>query len=378
MTAVTTEPYSGLNLSDLLKQIYFEVGQVSGQNISYDRFPRWYVVQKLNDRQNKFVFHSQCLRKVSIIQLKSGYRNYKIPDNCMDGGILSYPKYFLETDSYQNLEIKDIKWLDDHYEGWLTDPSSDEPLYVYMGESYGNIQMMGVYPPPDTDGDSYILSPDTGITVGSSLPGTASNISGQATGGGATSLIDTTKDFASYGLVAGMAVLNVTDGSKGVVSSIATTTITLASALSGGGDNTFTAGDSYNILAGEYGVVTSWEDGDKIIFASEVGEIANITVPKGNIRIDYIPYPLPFPPTGNDYQFPEIPKLYHMDYGMGIVADLLKTFQETTKEFQRASYYENIFNQAVTMARSKKYSRPYGDKPVSIRPINKRAWRRNA
>ena len=76
----------------------------------------------------------------------------------------------------------------------------------------------------------------------------------------------------------------------------------------GGSSNVFALGDSYYILAGEYGVVTSWEDDDKVIFASEVGLVANITVPAGNLQIDYVPYPIAFPDSGNDNQYPEIPK----------------------------------------------------------------------
>lgn len=378
MSIITTEAYSGLTLSDLLNHIYFEVGQVAGTTIAYDKFPRWYVVQKLNDRQNKFVFQSQCLKRVAIIQMKAGYRNFKLPESCMDGGIIGYPKFYINGNTYVNLEIKDTQWLDDHYEGWLASPASPQPLYVYTGESYGNIQMMGVYPPPSVDGTSYILHPDVGVVIGDGLPGATSNISGQATGGGVSSLEDSTVDFTTMGLIAGMAVLNTSDNSQGVIQTFDAHLITLASNLTGGSTNSFSAGNLYMILAGEYGVVTSWDEaGDKIIFASEVGEIANITVPSGNIRIDYIPYPLQFPVTENDGQYPEIPKLYHMDYAMGVVADLLRTFTEGTKEFQRAQFYEQMFDKSVMIARGKKETRPFGNKPIGIVPAPKSTNRRS-
>jgi hypothetical protein len=145
-------------------------------------------------------------------------------------------------------------------------------------------------------------------------------------------------------------------------------------ALSGGSDNLFAAGDSYEILSGEYGVVTSWASDDVYLFPSEVGEIANITVPAGNIRVDYIPYAMPFPETGNDDQIPEIPKLYHLDFAMGVVADLLSTFNEKTKEFARAQFYEAKFTQAAALAKSRKESRPFNDKPVQFIP-KRRNWR---
>jgi hypothetical protein len=122
-------------------------------------------------------------------------------------------------------------------------------------------------------------------------------------------------------------------------------------------------------LAGEYGVVTKWDDDDVYLFSSEVGEIANITVPAGNIKVDYIPYPLPFPETGNDDQYPEIPKLYHMDMAMGVVGDCLRTFTEGSKEFQRAKYYDDIFNAAIAQARGAKERRPFRSPDVKIVPF---------
>ena len=371
MGIVTSEPYAGLTLEKLLLHIYWELGQIIGTTISETKFPRWYVVDKLNDRQNKFVYGSQCLRKVAIIEMKADYRTYKLPANMMDNGIIGTPKYYDSSTSYRNLEIKDTQWLDDHYEGWEQSDSS-EPLHAYRASSYGNAQLLGVYPAPDTDGTSYLLSPDPGIIVGEDFPGTTTNLSGIATGGDATSLLDTGVTFTDYGLIAGMAVLNVTDGSQATIVSVAANDITITT-LTGGTANVFAVGDSYNILSGEYGIVTSWsEEGDVVIFSSEVGAISNITIPSGNVKIDFIPYPIPFPSTGNDDQYPEIPKLYHMDYAMGPVSDCLRTFGEGTKEFQRAQFYESVFDKAVAQARTKKDSRPFNNKPVKIIPMTTR------
>jgi hypothetical protein len=67
-----------------------------------------------------------------------------------------------------------------------------------------------------------------------------------------------------------------------------------------------------------------------------------------------------------------------MDFAMGVVADLLGTFKEETKEFQRAATYDAKFVGAVTLARMHKDSRPFRDKPVSVRPIQKNAYHRGA
>jgi hypothetical protein len=374
LSVINTAYYEGLTLETIEKMILFELGQVVGTEVSYNRFPQWLIRQKLNIRQQKFVFLSQCLKKSAIITLKADYHTFKLPLNCMDGGIIGKPKFYRDTDDYINLEIKTTQWLDDHYEGWKVEDSS-EPQYCYLGESYGNTPMIGIYPRTDTDGDDYATDPDTGITIGEDFPGTITNVTGLATGGNATTLTDTTVDFTTLGLVAGMTVNNVTDGSTAAVSSVATNSVTITT-LTGGSANTFSAGDSYEILAGEYGVVTTWTDTDQVLFASEVGEIANITVPKGNLLIDYIPYPLAFPESGNVNQYPEIPKLYHPALVDGVVADLLGSFHENSKEFQRGEAYEAKFNASAMTARSKKEGRPFKDHPKTLRPAGCKMRRR--
>jgi len=366
VTISTSAYYEGLTLNDLEKHILFEVGSISGTNVSYDKFPQWLIRQKLNDRQNKFVFLSQCLKKTALIRLKADYNTFKLPTNCMDGGVIGKPRYYSDTDEYITLDIYTTQYLDEHYDGWRVEDSS-EPIICYMGESQGNIPLIGIYPPVDTDGTDYTLDPDTGITIGEDFPGTTTNITGTATSGAATTLGDTAVDFTALGLVAGMAVNNVTDGSSAVVSSTADHSLTITT-LSGGTANVFAAGDSYEILAGEYGVITSWDDDDVVIFGSEVGEVSNITVPAGNLEIDFIPYPIPFPDTGNENQYPEIPKLYHMALVNGVVADLLGSFHESSKEFQRAEAYEAKFNASAMTARSKKDGRPFKDKRSVLKP----------
>ena len=373
LSITTTEYYEGLTLAELLDVISDEIGDSIAGTPQYTKFSRTSIIRRLNDRLNKFVFHSQCIRKAAILTCKAGFKNYKLPENCMDGGVIGQPKFFIDKTAYQELYIRDTQWLDNHYQGWLTDPPS-QPLYSYTGESYGNIPMLGVYPSPVSDGQNYTILPDLGVVTGL-VPGASTNINGIATGGGSTTLIDTGVDFTTMGLTPGISIHNVTDGSTATIVTIAATTLTIT-ALTGGSLNVFTSGDSYTILAGEYGVVTSWAGDDIFLFSSEVGEIANITVPPGNIKVDFIPYPLSFPDTGNNNQLPEIPKLYHMDYAMGVVADLLATFNEKTKEFARAQFYEQKFMQAVALAKAHKESRPFNDKPVQFVP-KRRGWRNN-
>lgn len=71
-------------------------------------------------------------------------------------------------------------------------------------------------------------------------------ISGTATAGGPTTLTDTTKDFVALGVRVDDIVQNVTDGSRGVITTVAATTVTVA-ALRDGTDNQFQVTDVYQI-----------------------------------------------------------------------------------------------------------------------------------
>uniref|UniRef100_A0A6M3J1T5 Uncharacterized protein n=1 Tax=viral metagenome TaxID=1070528 RepID=A0A6M3J1T5_9ZZZZ len=367
ISVTTTGFYGGLTVSELEKAIMWELGQVVGLDANFNKFPQWLIRQKLNDRQNKFVFHSQCLKKFCLIAAKADYRQYKLPDNCMDGGVIS-GRFYDTASSYQELEIVDQHYMNTVEEGYLVD-SSSTPQYIWQGDMYGNVPTLAVHPPADTAGTVYDASSDTGVAIGGLAPASSTNTTGTATGGSGTTLDDTTTTFTDLGLVPGVYVRNTTDGSYAYIQSIATNTLTFAATLTGGTANTFSAGDSYEILLGEYGVMTGWDSsGDKFIFGYDYGLVAKITVPANTFMVHYMPYPHAFPETGNPGQYPEIPRLYHMDFAMGVVADLLRTFHESSREFKRAEYYEAIFNMAVTFASGKKNTRPFKDKPIFFRP----------
>lgn len=71
-------------------------------------------------------------------------------------------------------------------------------------------------------------------------------ITGTATGGSRTSLVDTGADFVAGGVTRGMVVQSVTDRSYGVVDTIATTTLTLQDVgLIGGISNSIGSGQTY-------------------------------------------------------------------------------------------------------------------------------------
>jgi hypothetical protein len=115
--ATTTGKFPGYNITELEHIVLFELGQVTGTTASYARFPRWYLRQKFNERQLTLVKASKCLRKLCLVPAQDGRRTYKLPDICMDGGVLS-AKYYTSEDDYNDLRIVDTSWLDEHRQGW--------------------------------------------------------------------------------------------------------------------------------------------------------------------------------------------------------------------------------------------------------------------
>jgi hypothetical protein len=370
--------FKGYMVAELEQLIMWELGQVAGTTASYARFPKWLIRQKMTERQNLFAFLSHCLTKYALIAVKEDYRTYKLPSKAMESGIVS-AKYFYDDEEYTDLKIVDRAYLDDHEAGWLTEDGGD-PQYIFPDLTYGNIATIGLHPKPDESATEYDGTDDTGIYIGTTAPGAGANHSGTTTSAGAgTTLNDTGTTFTKLGIVAGMYALNVTDGSYARITVVAANALTTAS-LTGGTDDTWASGDSYLILAGEYATLTFPDEIEKYAFGYKIGALSNITIPAGNIYVEYIPYPLAFAhdytaadaSQGYDYQYPEIPKLYHMALVWGVVSDLLGTFHEKSKEFQRAEYYEKKFEGLVTAARSHKESTPFKRKPVQIFPKMRR------
>jgi len=374
--ANTAGVYGGLHLDVLERLVLWEMGQVQGTTVSYSVYPRWLIRQKLNDRQNTFVQETHCLRRLALIPTVQGQRLYRLPSNCIDDGVINV-KLFTSSTAYDELEIRDVDWLDTHRAGWLTAEEST-PELAYHGGSMGSIPLLGIYPPPNATGVAYATGTDVGISVGTALGTTQQSLYGTATGGSGTTLVDTGTTFTNYGLAAGMWVRNITDGSSGMITGVAMNTITCSGGFSGGSANAFSAGHSYVILAGEYAVRVDHER-EVYIYGNRHGALGDITVPENTLLVEYVPFPVQFrwdetatdANQGNAYAYPEIPRNYHKALYWGVVSDLLRTFHQQSKEFERATYYEELFQAAVSQAKENKDRRPFKEKEVYVVPAKR-------
>ena len=370
-----TGRYDGLTVSILEKLIAFELGEViTTTSITLTKFPKWYLRLKLNERQNRFALESRCNKKSALIAAVAERSLYRAPSNMMDGGLIA-ARYYTSATEYQDLEQRDQKYLDECYPGWKTADSTDTPLIIYPDETAGNIPLIGLYQKPDTSGTLYAGTGDAGVSIGTTLPTTQTNLTGAVDANHASTLTDSTTTFTNYGLVAGMWARNLTDGSYGKITAVGANTLTIAGGLAGGTANTWVSGDLYVVLAGEYMALIGAQK-EQFIFGHDFGRLADITVPANHVWIDYVPYPTPFrmdetaadSAQANNYQYPDLPRAFHHSLVNGVVADCLKTFREGTKEFERAAFYEALWAADVAKATGIKTRRPYDDKPTQIVP----------
>jgi len=302
--------YTGKTVAELLTRILMRLGETD-----HSRYSQAICLDMLDDAQRKFASKTRCLRGWSMIPMRAGIPGYALPKMCLPDG-LEKAVYYSTSTNYSELELRDRAWMDDHYSGWRT-TADGTPQILVIGDWFGNVQKVDVYPPPLTAGTTYTDGVDVGvITGGTDLPSTWSNITGLASGGGTTTLVDASVDFTTMGLVTGMAVVKVnsTPGSEpvGYILTIATTTLTFSSALTNTGS--FGSGDSYEILAGEVGTITNVTDEDSYLFTSDVGVIGQITIPANNLLVEFRRYPVRInDSTKVDYQKPEIPWMWHDD-----------------------------------------------------------------
>ena len=303
ITTIETGLYEGLLVSELLSR---SLDRLKQKARNYDRYTKQSIMNALNDTQVEVARRKKLLHSFAIVEMKAGYSQYKPPTQM----ILPEKAFFYQsTSSYWELTEKTRIWMDKYKSGWRQrdTASQGDPLFLFPGDNYGNMRKLGVYPTPDTDGTAYTANLDTGIFASSSGMTTTGNITGQNNTASATVCTDSDgTDMAGAGVTVGMMAVNVTDGSSGQISAVSGATFTVT--LTGGTADTWAVGDSYNVLAGEYGVVTKWGSAEEYLFTAEIGGMVDVTALTGNVYLEFVRRPLKL---SYDGQYPEIPPDLH-------------------------------------------------------------------
>lgn len=166
MTIITqqTGQFSGYNLSELraltlrmLRATDTSRYSPTGDSDDYD-----WIDDGLNRGQEEFVRETRCLRTYAVAELKSSYRTYRLPWNFID--FMSAYFYKSEySDGYKELTVTSIETLNDDSSDWRT--KSADPTHIYIDRIYGNNWMFGLYPIPDTNGDTITFDSEFGTVV---------------------------------------------------------------------------------------------------------------------------------------------------------------------------------------------------------------------
>ncbi len=292
--------YAGKTIATLIADTLQKLKQPP---LSYDRYSYANILSALNEANVEAATRLKCLHSFAIINLKAGYSQYAPPSQMIA------PKcaFFYQTaTSYSELPFKSRRWLDRYLPGWRA--NSSDPCYAFIGDSDGNLRKIGFTPKPKTDGTNYTISPGTGVFVSGTGMTVSGNIIGQNNADHATICTDAlARVLATLGVQVGMMALNVNDGSSGQITAVSGSTFTVT--LTGGTANTWVVGDSWNVLAGEYGVVTGLSvDDEQYLFTDEFGIMINIQALPGNVWLEFYRRPLDLIV---DTQYPEIPVELH-------------------------------------------------------------------
>jgi len=330
-TLTMTGLFTGYTLSQLKSRTLWKLKQKPS---NYNRYSESSIEDALNDAQVEAARLTKCLRGFGIITLKDGYAQYKPPTEML---ALDKAFFYQSSTSYYELKQKSRKWLDRFKRGWRT--QEGDPLYVYAGDSYGTMRKIGFTPRPDTDGDSYAVSPDTGIYASATSMSTSGNVTGTNSAASATVCTDSDgTSMSDSGVTVGMMAVNVTDDSSGQISAVSGATFTVS--LSGGTNNTWAIGDSYTVLAGEYGVVTDWENDEKYLFTADIGGIVAVETLTNNVYIEYAKRPLPLQ---FDTQYPEIPADLHQFLPDGAVWSLKRNSPRGSTDLEESTIAYQAF-----------------------------------
>lgn len=316
------------------------------------RLTRTRVRKKLNQSLMEVCAFAKVLKGWFILPVKEDYSQYPTPLNVMD--IVSPIYYFTGATDYKVLEVYDDTVLDDIASGWRTETGT-EPRYAYAGYTGRTQRFLGITPTPSEDATAVTL--DSSVLEKEQPYGAVEAVSGSCgPASTATSMVDAnSQNFSDLGVVPGMFILNTSDDARGIITSLTTTsytndTIVCSGGLTGGTNNSWTAGDEFRIIGGTYGGYIEIGDTEASFLVGQyAGDIPlpKVTMASGNILCQCYLYPTLLRDLN---QYPELPPLFHQAVPMRAAAHLAMEFPMDTPEFKQGGVYMKESNNAVALA----------------------------
>lgn len=337
--------------TEVLKKLWISVSEDSNgwpPDSAFVKYSKYRVRKKINQVYSEMVAYTNSLKSWFIVPLTVGYHQYPVPLNCFD---IESVYYFSSATAYSELEVYDEETIEDTLSpGWKTQTGT--PTYAYVGDRARMVIKLGIAPPPSASA--------TSITLAATLDtmdqpyGALEAVSGHAAIGSGTNIyVDAHgQNFDELGVTEGLTILNITDGSKGVITSITTTnttndTLTCSANLSGGSVNVWTAADDMRIVGGEYGGIISIGNVEaQYILAPNAGQLPkpSITMAANNLLVQGYFYPILLV---DDYQYPELTPMFHPYIALGAAALLGKEEPVDSGEYAQSLKYEEEYNKNV-------------------------------
>lgn len=348
LQTTTTGVYTGKTLTQLEDGVLSKLGEPSQ---SFTRYTKAEIDAYLNTALRDFCVRTRLLKTNAITILKAGIRFYKLPTGFHDFVNPRWVARYRDSggSGYTRLARTSVQKLDNVSGTWRDEVGS--PKGLFLGPVYGNTRMIGVYPVPSVDGETYAANQDTGVVISGSNVSIGNNVTGvHKTGANSAFYVDTEgRDLAALGVMVGMVIENLTDGSKGAITAIGNSAATndkISVTLAGGTDNDFDVGDSVIIYAGEYGVLTSWaSDTEQYLFNTEFGVLGAVTTPNGNLEYEFVRKAAQI---SGASQYPEIPEDFHEDLEWYAASILLGTEHDGRIDKNLGANYMTLWEAAIS------------------------------
>lgn len=314
---------------------------------AFGKYSEYRIRKKINKAYSDLVTMTRAIRSWFVITLKENYTQYPVPLNCFDIGEVYY---YNSATNYTKLDVYEEDLIESMLSpGWRSFPST--PQYAYTADRNKMGVKLGVAPTPNIDG--------TAITLGSGVLnkvqsyGVSEAISGSANpDSGLLVYVDSHgQNFDSLGVIPGLTIINITDGSIGIVESISTTnttndTITCVS-LTGGNTNVWTPGDEMRLIGGEHNEFIEIGQTDaECLLSPIISQLPTpgITMAAGNLLVRGFMQPNLL---RDYYQYPELNPMFHQSIALGAAADLGMEEPADSPEFAQAQIYQQSYNQSI-------------------------------
>lgn len=305
------------------------------------RLTRTHVRRKLNQSLAEIGALARCNKGWFILPSKTNYGQYPVPQNVVD--IVSPVYWFTSSTEYIELTVYDESDFDNalRLSGWRTETGA-QPEYAYSGFTNRSQRYLGITPVPTADATAVTLN--AAVLERAQLYGVSEAVSGSAASGStSTKMVDADgRNFEDLGVIPGVYILNITDGSRGAVTAISTTNTTndtIEATLTGGATNQFNPGDEWRVVHGTYGGIIEIGDIDvSMLLAPSPASIPSplITMAAGNMLVRTVILPVKLVDLN---QLPELPYWYHSAVSIRAAGYLAKEYPMDSPEYKQGDAY---------------------------------------